>query len=305
MGAGFGGKSRMSGDVHVRFREHPRGRFPRVTRLVITGSSKELLEERVKPLVKKFLAERGLVLSEEKTKITHVTEGFDFLGWNVRYRKSMLLVQPSKKNTKAFLDKIRMTLREMKSVRQDEVIDKLTPIIRGWANYHRSQMATRTFKKCDHQIWEALWRWACRRHPNKGKRWIKQRYFIRLKGRDWRFAAKDKLLPLLSEFTKRTHIKISAEANPYDPKYDKYFSSRLGRKMQDTLSGRGRLRRLWWEQEGICPLCNQKITKDTGWNIHHKVRRSEGGSDNFTNFVLLHPNCHRQHHAREDRLDNS
>src|SRR3546814_3548811 len=107
--------------------------------------------------------------------------------------------------------KIRGILREMSSVRQDEVIDRLTPIIRGWANYHRSQMATRTFNKCDHQIWEALWRWACRRHPNKGKRWVKQRYFICLRGRDWRFGVKNKLLPLLCEFKKRAHIKVKAE----------------------------------------------------------------------------------------------
>src|SRR3546814_15614744 len=108
-----------------------------------------------------------------------------FRSWNVRYHKTMLLTQPSKRNVRIFLNKIRGILREMSSVRQDEVIDRLTPIIRGWANYHRSQMATRTFNKCDHQIWEALWRWACRRHPNKGKRWVKQRYFIVLRGRDW------------------------------------------------------------------------------------------------------------------------
>jgi RNA-directed DNA polymerase len=107
-----------------------------------------------------------------------VTEGFDFLGWNVRYFNRMLLTRPSKKNTKAFLDKIRAALGGLKSAAQAEVIEKLTPVIRGWANYHRSQMATLTFSKCDHQIWQALWRWACRRHPNKGKRWIKQRYFV-------------------------------------------------------------------------------------------------------------------------------
>lgn len=268
---------------------------------VITGSSKELLEERIKPLVRQFLLERGLVLSEEKTKITHVTEGFDFLGWNVRYVKTMLLTQPSKRNTKAFLDKIRNILREMSSTRQDEVIVRLTPIILGWANYHRTQMASRSFRRCDHQIWDALWRWACRRHPNKGKRWIKQRYFIRLNGRDWRFGAKEKLLPILCESAKQTYVKVRGEANPYDPAFDAYFSLRLGRKMEATLRGRGLLRNLWWWQDGLCPRCSQPITKTTGWNVHHKVKRSEGGKDNWSNLVLLHPNCHRQHHANEGR----
>ncbi|MFA6271014.1 MAG: group II intron reverse transcriptase/maturase [Candidatus Paceibacterota bacterium] len=266
---------------------------------VITGSSQELLEHRVKPLVEEFLATRGLVLSEKKTKITHVTEGFDFLGWNVRYFKRMLLTQPSKKNTKAFLDKIRMTLSGMKGAAQTEVIGKLAPVVRGWANYHRSQMATQTFSRCDHQIWQALWRWACRRHPNKGKRWIKQRYFTRLSGRDWRFADKDKLLPVLREFRKRPHTKVKGEANPYDPEFDEYFSKRLGRKMDATLEGRRKLRWLWWWQEGLCPTCAQRITRDTGWHLHHIIKKSQRGSDKLTNLVLLHLNCHMQHHATE------
>lgn len=266
---------------------------------VITGSSKEFLEEKVKPLVEKFLANRGLVLSEKKTKITHVTEGFDFLGWNVRHFNRMLITQPSKKNVKAFLGKIRDLLRERKAARQIEVIEKLTPVVRGWANYHRSQMASQTFARCDHQIWQALWRWACRRHPNKGKRWIKQRYFKSLKGRDWLFADQDKLLPVLAGYLKRPHTKILAEANPYDPTFDEYFSKRLARRMDGTLEGRRKLRWLWWWQEGECPVCSQKITRETGWHLHHIIKRSEGGSDKRTNLVLLHPNCHMQHHVNE------
>ena len=266
---------------------------------VITGSSQKLLEDRVKPLVENFLATRGLVLSDKKTKVTHVTEGFDFLGWNVRYLQRMLLTQPSKKNVKAFLDKIRTVLRERKSASQTEVIVKLSPVVRGWANYHRSQMASQTFARCDHQIWQALWRWACRRHPNKGKRWIRQRYFKCLKGREWRFADKDKLLPVLREYPKRPHVKVKGEANPYDPTYDAYFSKRLGRKMETTLEGRRKLRWLWWWQEGLCPVCNQKITRETGWHLHHIIGRSQRGSDKCTNLVLLHETCHVQHHVLE------
>ncbi len=266
---------------------------------VITGSSKELLEVRVKPLVVQFLAARGLVLSERKTKITHVTEGFDFLGWNVRRFKRMLLTQPSKKNVRAFMIKLRETLRTMRTAKQDDVIYKLSPIIGGWANYHRSQMASRTFAKCDHLIWQMLWRWAMRRHPNKGKRWIKQRYFKRFKGRDWRFAEKDKILPVLGEFRKRIHIKVQAEANPYDPAFDEYFTKRLARKMDMALEGRRKLRWLWWWQDGLCPICVQKITRDTGWHLHHRVKRSQGGSNATSNLVLLHPNCHHQLHVNE------
>jgi RNA-directed DNA polymerase len=266
---------------------------------VITGSSRELLETRVKPLVAGFLAKRGLVLSETKTSITHVEDGFDFLGWNVRKIRGMLVTQPSKKNVKTFLRTIRSTLREMRTVKQVDVIDKLMPVIRGWAQYHRTQMASRTFARCDHQIWQALWRWACRRHPNKGKRWIKQRYFRSLKGRDWRYCDKDKVLPCLSEFRKRTHIKVLAEANPYDPVFNEYFSKRLARKMEQTLEGRRKLRWLWWGQEGSCPVCGQRITGETGWHLHHVIPKPQGGTDKLTNLVLLHPNCHVQTHVNK------
>ncbi len=266
---------------------------------VITGSSRELLEDRVKPLVVQFLATRGLVLSEKKTTITHVTEGFDFLGWNVRRFNRMLLTRPSTKNVKAFMAKLRETLGAMRTAKQEEVIDKLMPMIRGWANYHRNQMASRTFAKCDHLIWQMLWRWAVRRHPNKGKRWIKQRYFVSSKGRDWRFADREKILPILGEFRKRAHIKVQAEANPYDPAYDEYFTKRLARKMDMALEGRRKLRWLWWWQEGLCPICLQKITRDTGWHLHHRIKRSKGGSDVLSNLELLHPNCHQQHHVNE------
>jgi RNA-directed DNA polymerase len=266
---------------------------------VITGSSRELLETRVKPLVAQFLATRGLALSEAKTLITHVDDGFDFLGWHVRRIRGVLLVQPSKKNRTTFLQKVRGALWRLRAARQEEVIEALMPLVRGWANYHRTQMASRTFSLCDHQIWQALWRWACRRHPNKGARWIKQRYFRCLKGRDWRFSEKDKVLPCLSEFRMRRHVKVLAEANPYDPTFDEYFSRRLARQMEGTLEGRRKLRWLWWWQDGCCPVCDQRITRDTGWHLHHDVKRSRGGSDKLTNLVLLHPNCHSQVHATE------
>ena len=266
---------------------------------IITSSSRELLEEKVKPLVQEFMRERGLELSEKKTLITHVDDGFDFLGWTARWQGGMLLTKPARKNVKNFLEKIRGTLRQMRTARQEDVIDKLNPVIRGWANYHRSQTATRTFAKTDHLIWQALWRWARRRHPNKGERWTKARYFRRIAGRDWRFAEKDKALLTLTSFRKKPHIKIDGSRNPYSPEDEDYFDARLARKMESDLKGRRKLAWLWYWQEGLCPCCNQKITKETGWHIHHVVKRSEGGSEQMSNLQVLHPNCHRQHHATE------
>lgn len=94
----------------------------------------------------------------------------------------------------------------------------------------------------------------------------------------------------------RRHVKIQGKANPFDPEWEMYFEARLGLKMSRTLEGRRQLLYLWKEQSGICPLCNQKITKLTGWHNHHKVWRSHGGKDGAENRVLLHPNCHNQVH---------
>jgi RNA-directed DNA polymerase len=272
---------------------------------LISGSSKELLEKEVTPVVEKFLAERGLQLSQEKTKITHVTDGFDFLGWNVRWVSDGLRTAPSKKNRMALYDKLRRTIRQLRTAKQEELILKLNPIIRGWAQYHRPVSVSATFRKMDHLLFGAVWRWAKRRHPNKGKRWIKRRYFRREGARDWVFAVNKLRLVRFSDFPHRDHIKIKAEANPFDPKWESYFAERLGRQMMQTLMGRRKLLWLWQRQEGKCPRCHQPVTKRTGWHLHHRKRRCDGGSDQLTNLELLHPTCHRQHHSRsrgcEDR----
>jgi len=144
---------------------------------IITGNSKEWLEQEVKPAVDEFLAERGLVLSPEKTKITHIREGFDFLGWNIRQYDGKLLMKPSKANVKAHLDKIREVIKANKTAKQANLIRLLNPILRGWANYHSHVVAKETFARVDTDVWSMLWRWAVRRHPNKGARWVKEKYF--------------------------------------------------------------------------------------------------------------------------------
>jgi RNA-directed DNA polymerase len=278
---------------------------------VITGNSKEMLENEVKPLVEQFMRERGLELSPEKTVITHIEDGFDFLGQNVRkFRKrtgegSIVLTKPSNKNVQTFHDKVRTFLDDNKQATAYWVITKLNPMIRGWANYHRHASSKETFVKVDTLLFQTLWAWAKRRHPNKNRTWIAKKYFGKTGLRDWRFfgEAKDKdgqkiknWLVIASSTPIKRHTKIKGEANPYDPEWELYFEERLGVKMETNLLGRRRLSRLWKEQKGICPVCNQLITKLTGWHLHHIVERVMGGSDSSENRVLLHPECHRQVH---------
>jgi RNA-directed DNA polymerase len=206
---------------------------------IITGASKEVLECEVKPLVEAFLNERGLVLSPEKTAVTHLSEGFDFLGQNIRrYPNGKLLIKPSKKNTRAFLRKVREIARRNSGAPADALIRQLNPVIRGWANYHRHVVAKRAFSRADHAIFRLLWKWARRRHPRKGARWVKRRYFDRVGTRDWWFFADKQTrggrtirlrLVHATATPIRRHVKVRCEANPYDPADYEYFESRSRR----------------------------------------------------------------------------
>ena len=145
---------------------------------IITCSDREILESQIKPAVSEFLQVRGLTLSEEKTKITHIDEGFDFLGFNIRKYKGTLLIKPSKKNVKEFLAKIKSIVRKNQAIRQDKLIGLLNPVITGWGNYYKGCVAAKTFKNADAQIFYKLWAWALRRHRHKGKKWVYNRYFL-------------------------------------------------------------------------------------------------------------------------------
>jgi RNA-directed DNA polymerase len=200
---------------------------------VITGASKEVLEE-AKVLVEDFLSVRGLSLSAEKTRIGRIEEGFDFLGWTVRKYDGKLLIMPAKKNVAAFMRTVRAIIKGAASMKQEYVIAKLNPVIRGWTNYHCNQVAKATFTKVDHLIWTLLWRWARRRHPTKSVRWVKAKYFAREGARDWVFRAvvkgdeKHRYVRLLkaADVPIRRHRKIQADANPFDPAWDKYLAER-------------------------------------------------------------------------------
>lgn len=202
---------------------------------IVTGASREILEQKVKPAIVSFLKERGLVLSEEKTVITHINQGFDFLGHNVRKYNGKLLIKPAKQNAKLFLTNIRDIIANAKATRTSDVINILNPKIRGWANYYHHVVSSAVFSKVDNDIYLALWKWATRRHQKKNKHWIKNKYFCSHNGDNWVFNAglqeyhgKYRLQKLLNakDVAIKRHIKIRAEANPYDPKYKDYFIKR-------------------------------------------------------------------------------
>ena len=211
---------------------------------IITAISKEILEHQVKPKVKVFLRERGLELSLEKTKITNLYEGFDFLGQNVRKYGRKLLIKPSKKSIKSIYQKIREVVKSNPTMATAELIYKLNPIITGWANYHRHVVSKRVYSQLDNKIFWLLWNWSKRRHPNKAKRWIKSKYFKSIGTRNWVFSGirkgtNIKLILAHFENTKIVrHTKVKSIANPFDIEWQEYFIAREERmqKRKKSLS---------------------------------------------------------------------
>ncbi len=274
---------------------------------VITGSSKEMLENEIRPWVEQFLAVRGLQLSLDKTRVVHIDEGFDFLGWNFRKYGGKLLIKPSKKNVKAFYRKVKEVISTSKTARQQDLIRQLNPLLRGWALYHQPVVAKKAYSRMDNSIFHALWRWAKRRHPNKSLEWVRRNYFQTHEGRNWVFATtvlKDDGTKTLASMYSiagtpiERHRKVSGEYNPFDPSMEEMGEKLRMERMLKKLKYRKQIVRLFQGQQGLCPLCKQPITKVSGWHDHHIIQRSHGGGDTLDNRVLLHPVCHQQLHSR-------
>jgi RNA-directed DNA polymerase len=222
-------------------KSHHRGKNRKMVHLcryaddfVVTGRSRELLQEQVLPVIKEFLAERGLQLSEEKTQITSIQQGFDFLGQNVRKYKGKLLIKPSKKSIANLKQKLKATIKAHRH-RVDDLIRIINSTLRGWCNYHRFIVSSEIFGKIDHYVFQLLWKWALRQHPNKGRRWVKKKYFQYSEGRKWVFTvnSKEKQVEKLYRATStsiRRHVLIRGEANPYDEQWWPYFEKRAQRK---------------------------------------------------------------------------
>ncbi len=153
---------------------------------IVTGRTKALLGQEVKPLIEQFMSERGLHLSPEKTTITHIEDGFDFLGQNVRKyetgKRHKLLIKPSNKNVQAHLEKIRETIRKNAALSAGKLILLLNPIIRGWAQYHQQVVSKEIFNSVDDAIYQRLRQWMKRRHPKKSNEWITKKYFKTIEG---------------------------------------------------------------------------------------------------------------------------
>lgn len=268
---------------------------------IITGESPEFLRDKVLPIVKEFLTERGLQLSEEKTVITHIEDGFDFLGKDIRKYNGKLLIKPSKTSVKSFLAKVRSIIKGNKSTKQETLIRKLNPVIRGWVNNQRYVVSSKVFSRVDYEIYKCLWQWAKRRHKKKSHKWIAQKYWHHIGSRQWTFSvpyenqrAEGEPLYCKLEYATDTKIirfkKIVAEANPFDEYWTDYFEEREGEKLLNSTKGREKLLTIWRRQHRRCPVCGDLITSETGFEVYASAGKN-------SQKIMVHKECHKEIHS--------
>ena len=210
---------------------------------IITAATREILVGQVIPAVKAFLAERGLRLSEEKSRIVHIRDGFEFLGADLRKYGQKLMMRPAKRTFLGFMKSLRAFLKEHPGMTTWKLIAELNRRIQGWVSFYRCLVSSRIFQKLDSALFRSLWRWVRLRHPSKHARWLKAKYFPRVGNRTWVFSArapkKDRQRSLFPHLegptlhlmragatTIRRHVKVRADAHPFDPQYDDYFRRR-------------------------------------------------------------------------------
>jgi RNA-directed DNA polymerase len=284
---------------------------------VVMHSNKEVIKD-AQVIIAKWLKERGLELSEEKTNIVHSTEGFDFLGFNCRHYNNKekgyharnnqnqqgfkLLIKPSDKSILKHSKKISEVLEQLKAAPQEAIISKLNPIIAGWTNYFKSVVASETFEKLDYLMWNRLWSWAKRRHPTKGKKWVAKRYFHTMGKRNWCFATKNggeitSRLRNYSDTKIKRHVKVKAGKSFYDGD-EIYWGTRLSKGYGDISPSKAKMLK---KQNGKCAECGSRFKNGDLMESHHKLFTSKGGDNTYSNLVVMHKHCHDQYHAKEQQ----
>jgi RNA-directed DNA polymerase len=276
----------------------------------------------VKAQLAGWLAPRGLAFNEDKTKIVHLSEGFDFLGFNVRRYRAKLLIKPSKAAVRRLRERLASEMRTLRGGNAMAVIARLNPLIRGWAAYYRGVVSSRLFRWLDSYLWKLLYKWARWRHSNKPKRWIVGRYFgkfNKFRNDRWVFGDRDTgaYLVKFSWTAIERHVQVKGAASPDDPALASYWARRR-EKIKPPLD-RYTLR-LLTRQHGQCPLCGdyllsadqppQSPRQWEQWWLHvtrkaiaasYLTHHGRPGLPDDDQTRLVHASCQRALQARQRR----
>ena len=274
--------------------------------------------KKAKAVLEAWIQEMGLELKASKTRITHTfqdyqgTVGFDFLGWTVRQfpvgkthsgkaggTGALLgfktIITPSKEAVKQHTEEVRQVIKRNRHASQGKLIKELNATISGWTHYHRTVAATQTFGICRKTLFLQLQQWAKRRHPNKGRRWIADKYWHVNQGHGWIFTDQHRTLWDHTHTHIQRHVKVKGTASPYDGNL-LYWSQRLSKHYLFS----GTLGRLLRKQKGRCTWCGRLFTDEDQVEIDHILPRSLGGGEQLSNKYILHRHCHQQRHARRE-----
>ena len=276
------------GKVDLRFKNASKVNLVRYADdFIVTAATQEIAEE-AKTLLRDFLKTRGLELSEEKTLITHIDDGFDMLGWTFRKFNGKLIIKPSQKSLKALYANLHNTIfLRGKAWKQEDLIRTLNQQLRGWANYHQSVCAKDTFQLVHNTLYQMLWRWAKRRHPKKNRKWISARYWHSKGTRNWIFSDENVQLLQMGSIPIIRHTRVRANANPYlEPEY---FAKRKFNHGMKRLSGK--FKQIWRNQHGRCYHCGLPIDTGEDREIVYKIPMSMGGRDEADNMAYVHKHC--------------
>ena len=259
--------------------------------------------------IAQWLADRGLELSEEKTRIRHLTEGFNFLGFNVRQYPVLntktgykLLIKPSRESVADFKHRMKREWSALIGHNVDAVLRRLRPLLRGWVNYFNTAVSKETFHDLDHWMFHRAAQWCKRTHPSKSWHWITGAYFGKHRtGRQdkWVFGnPKTGIhLPRLSWTPIRRHVMVRYDASPDDPVLRSYWKAREAKKAEFFPTWRQR--ELAKRQGGHCPICRDSLHNDEELHVHHVIPKSQGGEDAISNLALVHLYCHQHVHKGE------
>ena len=270
--------------------------------------------QRCKELISEWLKGMGLELKPSKTRIAHTLErfeqeepGFNFLGFNIRqhpigkyhsgktrYGKKLgfkTIITPSKEKQKVHYEQMERVIETHKAAPQEALINRLNPIIRGWANYYSTAVSKVAYSKQDYLLYQKLRTWANHRHCKKSKGWIVSKYWQTIGGDNWVFATIEAGSPLRllkhSETPIVLHVKVKGESSPYDGNLV-YWSTRKGNSPEMP----NRVANLLKKQKGKCAYCELHFREEDVLEVDHRIPKSKGGKDSFNNCELLHRHCH-------------
>ncbi|NEQ83115.1 MAG: group II intron reverse transcriptase/maturase, partial [Moorea sp. SIO2I5] len=275
---------------------------------VVLTESKEDAEE-AKTIIEEWLSKKGLTLSEDKTKISHLSTGFNFLGWNFRKYQTttkktglITLIKPNQKSIKKIKGKLREEIKKRRSAPQTNMIKGLNPIIKGWSSYHSGAVSKEIFSELDEYVYWKMQRWGRRKHPKKSREWISKKYFgKKCPGRDdkWIFGDYNSYLNKFAWTPIERHTLVSHDNSPDHPGLIEYWEERKRKLSEKTArnrlsAGRDKIAN---RQGYKCPVCQQNLGDYNNTHLHHIIPKQLGGLDKYDNLIYLHSDCHHSIHA--------